>query len=173
MPDEPIRATNGNVLMRCADEEGWPYRVFTPETLNDEGRAVDWTCSHCAYSQTSLASGCYELCLNATWHSLDLYAEYREEARAGYYDAPEEPTRFEGPGERLYVVPALIWCGGEDEELATDHVVKLLNDAGLIDQVPYVGPGRRVSRAQIENPDFHADVFYSACELPREEDENA
>lgn len=94
---DPTDATNGNILMRCADEEGWPYRVFTPTTLTEEGRGIDWTCAHCAWMQTSLAAGCNELCQSATWHSKELYAQYRDEARAGGFDPPDEAPMYE-PG---------------------------------------------------------------------------
>lgn len=69
-----------------------------------------------------------------------------------------------------YLMPVLIWCEGESEELAYDHIAKLLHDKNLSDQVPFCGSGRECSREQIEDPDFGVAVAYGEHWLTNDDD---
>ncbi len=87
-PDGPRDAPDIPKRMRCADEAGWPERIFNPV----DG---DWACAHCGWMQSSLQDGCYELCVSATWHDLASYRAYAMEALRGGHQAPPTPPHFE------------------------------------------------------------------------------
>jgi hypothetical protein len=51
-------------------------------------------CDHCGHCQTSEAQGAADVCLIATWHSLEDYNKTSEIARSGGFSVPKFPNYF-------------------------------------------------------------------------------
>lgn len=77
-------SSGGAVISRCADC-GLELRPF----LRDEEGGV-WMC-WCGWMQSSPAGGCAELCMEARWNDIGGYRDYRDVARSGGYEVPEDP----------------------------------------------------------------------------------
>jgi hypothetical protein len=92
---EARREQSYDTLMRCADE-ALTERGFIMTAPGGFGRNPEYTCLTCGWIQASTANGCAELCEAATWHDRAEYVKYRDIARAGGYDVPDDPPRFVG-----------------------------------------------------------------------------
>lgn len=64
-----------------------------PQNFSPSGEG-DFVCDHCGWCQISAASGAFELCVAATWHSLEAYNKFADFARLGGYEPPAVPPYF-------------------------------------------------------------------------------